>query len=681
MPDPRPLLPQVTDDDIELVQSIMSLRDFDEPRKTFLRSNTTLDVSACPGSGKTTMVVAKLAILARKWPHRTKGICILSHTNAARAEIQNRLGGTSTGQSLFGYPHYIDTIHGFVNRFLAMPWLDSNGFPSPTIDDDVTTTYRRGVLTNKEYWTVQNCLANKHSGFDRLRICDCDLGFDICGKPFPASSSSNSFQLAKRAIEASAQAGYFCYNEMFVWAKALLEEFPEVSSWLRRRFPLVMIDEMQDTTVLQGNMLSAIFPHGSADVVVQRIGDPNQALFDDESNTEPESDPFPDSHWHNVPNSYRFGSVLATLASPFAVTQVGDQGLCGIGPTTCTDEPVDCPHAIFIFPDDSTAGVLDVYGKHVLSIFSDQALGKGDVAAVGGVHKDYPDVCAGDKKFPKSVSHYWGCYTPEISRKKPHPRFLVQYVRASQDEVHYALDLSPGVDRIASGLARLARYVGDASRITRKTKTHRAVVEALATNSEALAAYRRLIRTFLIDWEQLTEESWNARQTDILCIARALCEELNDPDDAASNFLSWKPHDLSLSSSSSGFEQDAGPNVYRFEDGGRRVDIRLGSIHSVKGQTHLATMVLNTHRHKHSSQRMLPWLLGEKVNSNGAGVQDRGKLIQTYVAMTRPSHLVCFAIPRFAFGNDDKFTRQVDTLKSRGWRLAEINGDDTKWLD
>lgn len=217
MPEASSQTPEITDADIDWVRDLMGLEILDPPRRTFLAARNTLDVSACPGSGKTTLIVAKLAILARKWPHRTKGICVLSHTNVAREEIQRRLGSTVIGQRLLDYPHFIDTIHGFVNRFLALPWLNSNGFPSPTIDNDVTTAYRRSVLANADYRTVQNFLEQKYSGFDRLRICARDLSFDLGGKSFPARPNAKSFKLAKQAIETAAQAGYFCYDEMFVW--------------------------------------------------------------------------------------------------------------------------------------------------------------------------------------------------------------------------------------------------------------------------------------------------------------------------------------------------------------------------------------------------------------------------------------------------------------------------------
>lgn len=73
------LIDPITDGDVEWVTKLMKLEALDEPRRSFLKSMSTLDVSACPGSGKTTLVVAKLAILARHWKSRTQGICVLSH--------------------------------------------------------------------------------------------------------------------------------------------------------------------------------------------------------------------------------------------------------------------------------------------------------------------------------------------------------------------------------------------------------------------------------------------------------------------------------------------------------------------------------------------------------------------------------------------------------------------------
>lgn len=137
------LVAPITDVDVDWVIELMGLDTLDEPRRNFLKSMDTVDVAACPGSGKTTLVVAKLAILARHWKSRMQGICVLSHTNAAREEIEKRLGGTEVGQRLLRFPHYIDTIHGFTGRFLASPWLRSKGISLQAIDDEATHKARR----------------------------------------------------------------------------------------------------------------------------------------------------------------------------------------------------------------------------------------------------------------------------------------------------------------------------------------------------------------------------------------------------------------------------------------------------------------------------------------------------------------------------------------------------------
>ena len=147
-------IPDVTDGDIRWVSSLLGLpgiaffgHDGTDPRQVVLKSMEPMDVAACPGSGKTTLLVAKLAILAEKWRYRTRGICVLSHTNAARNEIETRLGNVSAGRRLLSYPHFIGTIHGFVNDFLAVPWLRSQGYPIKMIDTDICLERRWRALS------------------------------------------------------------------------------------------------------------------------------------------------------------------------------------------------------------------------------------------------------------------------------------------------------------------------------------------------------------------------------------------------------------------------------------------------------------------------------------------------------------------------------------------------------
>jgi superfamily I DNA and RNA helicase len=88
----------ITDADIDEIELLLGNLKFDSQRRDILKCMDSIDIQAFPGSGKTTVLIAKLAILAKKWPYSDRGICILSHTNVARNEIETRLGDTAMGK-------------------------------------------------------------------------------------------------------------------------------------------------------------------------------------------------------------------------------------------------------------------------------------------------------------------------------------------------------------------------------------------------------------------------------------------------------------------------------------------------------------------------------------------------------------------------------------------------------
>jgi hypothetical protein len=116
-------------------------------------------------------------------------------------------------------------------------------------------------------------------------------------------------------------------------------------------------------------------------------------------------------------------------------------------------------------------------------------------------------------------------------------------------------------------------------------------------------------------------------------------------------------------------------NVFCYRGSNGEVDIRLGSIHSVKGETHTATLVLDTFHLSHNLKSLKPWLLGKRVGDVDTKVTaiDRYRLKQHYVAMTRPSQLLCLAT-RIDFLN----TKEIAALRST-WRIADVTSGVVKW--
>ncbi|SEQ77706.1 Part of AAA domain-containing protein [Thalassovita taeanensis] len=666
----HPTIPEVTDEDIAWVADTMGLDDLDGDRRAFLKRTGTFDVSACPGSGKTTLVVAKLAILARKWHHPTSGICVLSHTNVAREEIQNRLGHTPVGHRLLRYPHFIDTIHTFANRFLALPYLRSNGFPSPLVDDDVAKAFRWNVLQGQERWRFEGWLKRRHKSIDEITFRDSNLSVAMTSGDFPTGAHTETYKKAQRIIVESAAAGHFRYEEMFVWAECVLGQFPEIAASLSHRFPLVLMDEMQDTSQRQAALLGSIFDRTNGPCFVQRVGDPNQEIFKSgqEQNT---ADPFPDvgeGRTMSVGSSRRFGAPVADLANPLAIVPIDGVGLQGGGPQRAAEFSEHNRNLIIIFPDNNTDGVLDVFGTHLLETFDDETIAIGDCVAIGGVHRPAPEaIAAGHAKFPRSVEHYWGGYSPEVSKSDLHPKTLVGYIHHAQIMIRMSGDTAGGIAHFATGLKRLTRQIGKPERTLERTRKHMAIRSVLAPIPDALARYDQFAQTFLIAMTPVTEEIWQGYAQQFRELARQLCQ--GDVDlDAGAGFLAWEDPQADLPELESA--QANIDNIVKVSSGDREVSIRLGSIHQAKGQTHFATLLLSTYLYDHSSEKIIRWLTGEKSGGNGEVVRNLSRLKQSYVAMTRPTHLVAMALRNSAIAADR--AKALEQLRARGWEIRDL---------
>ncbi|MHB1345619.1 MAG: UvrD-helicase domain-containing protein [Thermoleophilia bacterium] len=333
MPDPKALLAaDITDADEDWVVRLLGLPDNafrgagNDARSGFLKSLDSLDVCACPGSGKTTLLVAKLAILANKWTSGTQGICVLSHTNAARLEIESRLASSSVGQQLLSYPHYVGTIHSFVNTFMAVPWLRSQGYAVKMIDSDGCHEMRWAALT----YGARLYLTQKHLGMSGIRVVDADFNVEkSAGGAIPCGPQTPTYQAIQNACRGLAVDGYHCYEDAFTWARDLIQKHPDMVAALRDRFPLVFIDEAQDNSEEQSSLLFKVFCEGPSPAVRERLGDPNQAVFDFVGQTGANTDPFPGLSKLDLPCSHRFGPAIASLSDPLGLAPYA---MVGAGP-------------------------------------------------------------------------------------------------------------------------------------------------------------------------------------------------------------------------------------------------------------------------------------------------------------------------------------------------------------
>jgi len=663
------VLPNVTDEDIRGATALLGLpehafygEDGNDNRQKVLKTREKIDITACPGSGKTTLLVAKLAILAKKWPYRTRGICVLSHTNAARHEIESRLGNTAAGQHLLSYPHFIGTIHGFVNEFLAMPWLRSLGFPVNIIDTETCQKRRWRALPSD----IRSGLKRNHHSYSVLSIKSPDLSVGNLrwGKTGHLGRDTRTYKKIQEVCRNSVQEGHFCYDEMFVWAGDMMDKVPEITEVIRQRFPILFIDEAQDTNEEQSAILYRIFMKGNGAVVRQRFGDPNQAIFNFVGAKEAETDIFPNGAIVDLPNSHRFGQKIADLADPLGLKSY-PCGLKGQGPKEpLTSGKREAKHTIFLFDSDSVEDVLKAYAELLIETFSEKELEEGTFTAVGMRHR-LPEKEEAHK-FPHYVAHYWPDYDPELTRPDPKPQSFVQYVFAGQGKAEEVGEAYPIVEKVAEGILRLVSMAQGATPLRQRKYSHRYVTNLLGENAETREHYEKLVAEFAARRNVLTKEDWDRRWQGIV---RQVAETIAGSTllKEADNFLTWQ--DAGDDSRPPNIRRSR-DNVYRYPSDEPKVRIEVGSIHSVKGKEHTSTLVFETFWNKHNLEKLIPWITGGRTGwRKSDGIQQQTRLKVHYVAMTRPTYLLCLAIKRSTFESSDDLEKELD-----GWQVLDITG-------
>ncbi len=665
--------PVITDDEIQWVTKILGLpenafcgTDGTDPRSDVLKDMSSIDVSACPGSGKTTLLVAKLAILANKWKYPTKGICVLSHTNAARDEIEKRIGHSAAGRNLLAYPHFIGTIHGFVDQFFSLPWLRSKGYPIKMVDTELCLSRRWYSLPYGTRVSLEK--RRQPRSILSIKTPAFELGQVKWGKGF-LGSGSETYTNMQDACRLTTEEGYFCYDEMFMWAGDLISKYPEIIGIIRDRFPILFIDETQDNSEPQSQILHTIFQAGDNPVVRQRFGDENQAIYDFFGAKEASTDKFPlDDRKREIPNSHRFCQVIAKLAGPLGLN-ADTCSLVGEGPK-CRDIPPiqnETPHTIFLFDDETMTKVLDAYGNLILSTFPHDLLRKGVFTAVGQVHRSNDDT-----NRPRHVGHYWPDYDYQLCSKEPTPDSFLKYVYAGIGMAQKTMEANPLVEKIAAGILRLADMASNFSVSNKRTYCHRRVLRYLEARPNTFEKYEHFVHEWVVKGCLPTRDEW---QSIISNSIREIAEVIADESlthKEANHFLRWQGMDPEPVPESDVIKYN--DNLYRYTNNGKTVNIRVGSIHSVKGESHTATLVLETYYHTHNLQSIMPWICCDKKGCSGANNANIRRLKIHYVAMTRPTHLLCLAMKKSLIENAKGEPNKdiLNKLSDVGWRIFFI---------
>ncbi|MUL10534.1 UvrD-helicase domain-containing protein [Aliivibrio fischeri] len=614
------MIPSITDIHIEDLQAKTGLIFDQERRKAIKEFN---DIQACPGSGKTTLISAKLMLLAKSWKKSTSGICVLSHTNVAKNEIISRLESDGYGRRLLSYPHFIGTIQEFANRFLALPFCRSKGIEIKRIDDDFCLKY----IDSKLSWKARKYLDGKpKANIANLQVRYIDGEFEKIIPGFIKTSTSDSYVNLLSIKEEMLNEGLFFYREMFEYSKAYLDINPNAIKAIRSRFPLALIDEMQDTSLVQDEIINAIFCY--EDGLLQRLGDADQSIFS--GGDEDSSNSYNDLQLQVINTSHRFNPSVAVLASRLSSNKVI------LNSTQLVNNYQ--PHTIYIVDELSRPRVLSAFATLCANNLPLDE--RNPIKAVGGIGKTKPEGL--------TIKHYFSNFEKSNSSKSFKPDKMIEYFREAQKTTTCNAD---SYKIILEGIRRLLD-IADYEYIS---------ISQLKAMLKEFPNYNEINQNIIgIQRSDLTcSNDWRNNIKNLLTALGLL-----DSYDVLTDFISY------AAPCAVADDEFVSANMYTEEVDGRNICIEVDTIHSVKGETHAATLILETKFYEYDVEQMLDYIIGTK-KTKPKGVRKPKFMKQLYVAMTRPKHLVGLVIDKSRIPEAKR-----EIAIASGWNIIDLTADN-----
>jgi DNA helicase-2/ATP-dependent DNA helicase PcrA len=241
-------------------------------QKAAVRCDDDLMLTACPGSGKTRVIVSKLARVLDTVRDTPRAVACITYTNAAVHEIEARLRlNIQPGDDRY---YDICTIHSFCLNNIFRPFcylLDgyANGFQVLTPESE---EFEEHVIAVCAQFGRHDLKFKDFEEFTQLRI-------DLEGNPVGNAIESGGVtaEMANAYWGRIRKAGLIDFANIIYFSLKLLEQHSEILDYVASKFAWLLVDEFQDTTDLQVEILALIAKRGRTKFLL--VGDPYQSIF------------------------------------------------------------------------------------------------------------------------------------------------------------------------------------------------------------------------------------------------------------------------------------------------------------------------------------------------------------------------------------------------------------------
>ncbi|UBM10198.1 UvrD-helicase domain-containing protein [Cupriavidus metallidurans] len=231
-------------------------------------------ILAGAGSGKTRVLTTRIAWLIQNGRVSPAGILAVTFTNKAAKEMQTRL---SSMLPINTRGMWIGTFHGLCNRMLRAHFRDA-GLPQTFAildsQDQLSAIKRllKGLNVDDEKYPPKNLQYFINNAKEQgLRPADVEANDDF-NRRFVDLYAAYDEQCQREGVVDFAELLLRCY-ELLRYNDAIRQHY-------QHRFRHVLVDEFQDTNVLQYQWLKLLAGYGSGNAAaVFAVGDDDQSIY------------------------------------------------------------------------------------------------------------------------------------------------------------------------------------------------------------------------------------------------------------------------------------------------------------------------------------------------------------------------------------------------------------------
>ena len=232
-------------------------------------------VLAGAGSGKTRVLVHRIAWLLQAEQASPFAVLAVTFTNKAAREMRGRIE-TLLGQSFTGM--WVGTFHGLAHRLLRSHWAEA-GLPQDFQILDAEDQFRlikrinRSLHIDEDKWPARQCQwyinTQKDEGLRAVNI-----------EHFDDNYTKTMLDVYTAYEEACTRGGMIDFGEILLRAHELWLKNPQILEHYQKRFQYILVDEFQDTNAIQYAWLRVLAGGNyGRNKQLMVVGDDDQSIY------------------------------------------------------------------------------------------------------------------------------------------------------------------------------------------------------------------------------------------------------------------------------------------------------------------------------------------------------------------------------------------------------------------